>query len=175
MFKHRLQFLLTGVQLFLHDLGQRYILVEQQQGEIHLIDTLADGIQVDCGLGSLHVTLSPRDSSLAADGATVIERLVKVDTHTVLILFQALEVNAHLVDQRLHLLGPCRHVALQRRLSAGSDLWQPCLADVGHSIVGRPSNQVILLDERIVALGSLLTLFKCLCRGRKRHECDNDE
>ena len=175
MLKHRLQFLLSGDQLFLHDLGQRDILVKQQQGEIHLIDTLADGIEVDCGLGSFHVTLSPCDSCLAADGASVIERLVQVDAHTVLVLLQPLEVNAHLVEHRLHLLGPCRHVALQCRLGASSDLRQPCLADVGYGIVGRPGDEVILLDERIVALGSLLTFFQGLCRASKRHECDNDE
>ena len=60
---HRLQLLLAGFEYLLHIIIKLDIIVEQQQGKVHLVHPLADGIEVYRGLGGIHIALLTGDGS----------------------------------------------------------------------------------------------------------------
>ena len=171
-FYHRLQLALVATEQFLQVFVKLYLLVEHQQGEIHLVHPLAHTVERDVVLGCLNLTLFTRNLLLTAYHAAVIHRLTDVYAYPVLILAQSLHIKPQLLINRLHLVRPCRHVTLIRSLRRGSHLRQPCLAYVLHRQRSGLLYQTILPYQRIVALRSLLTLLQCLPlnRQRQRHQ-----
>ena len=109
---HRLQFPLVAGQQLLQVSVQLHLLVNQQQGEVHLVHALANNIYIYLVLYPLYLTLRPCYLLLAADGPSVEHRLLHFDTHTVLVLRQPFHVDTHLLIQCLHLVRERHHVAL---------------------------------------------------------------
>ena len=170
MLDHRGEFLLAGCELLLQVSVEGDLVLEQQQGKVHLVDALAHVVQAHVELSLLHSALLTGYTFLCTDHATVKYSLLHVQPHAVLVLGQAFHVQPHLPHHGLHLVGPRRHSVLISRLSGRRHLRQPPLLDIGNREVGSASDEVMLGDERIVALGSLLALFQGLSAREKRQQ-----
>ena len=109
---HRGELLLAGRELLLQVTVECELVLQQQQGKVHLVDAFAHCIQIHVELSLLHSTLLLCYLALCADNTAVIHRLLHIQAHTVLVFGQALHVNAQLAHHRLHLVGPRRHGAL---------------------------------------------------------------
>ena len=129
------------------------LVIDEQQAEKHLIHPLAHGIERHLVLRGFYLTLPTGNFLLVADGAAIEEGLLDVDTHPVLVFFQSLEMYAHLIEHVLHLRRPSRNIALECSLCRCRDLWQPSFLDVVYCQLGGLSDEVVLSDEGIVALG----------------------
>ena len=77
-----------------------------------------------------------------------------------MVFLDSFQVHPHLLQERLHLLGPGSDAALQGGLCRGCDLRQPAAPDVGHGELGGAAYEVVLPDERVVLLGGLLALLQ---------------
>ena len=161
-FHHRRQLPLTTAQQLLQVAVQLNLVIEQQQGEIHLVHATAHLIDAHLRLRCLHLALLAGDSLPPADGATVENRLAHIHAHPILVFRQAFHVDAHLLIHRPHLVGKRRHIALQRGLCRSRHLWQPSLPDVCHRQLRQLPHEVALPYERIVPLCRLLTLLQRL-------------
>ena len=103
---HRCQLTLVACQQLLKVGIQHQLLAQHQQGEVHLIDAMAYAVEADLRLCCLQLALLAGNRLLAPDGTAVIHRLADVDAYAVLILAQTLHVDAHLLIDGLHLVGP---------------------------------------------------------------------
>ena len=167
--EHRCELLLVGAQQFLQVLVQLDLLVNQQQPEIHVVHALANLIQIHLVLRALHIALPSCNLLLAADDATIEDRLLHIDSYPILVFFQPFHIDAHRLVHLLHLLGKSRHIALQRSLSLSRHLRQPPLLDVRHRQLGRLLNQPVLPYQRVVAFSRLLAFLERLrsCRAKR--------
>ena len=152
--------------MVLQVLVERDLVLQQQQGKIHLVDALAHAVQVDVELSLLHGALLAGNALLGADGSAVKHRLLHIQPHAVLVLGQPFHVQPHLSHQGPHLVGPRCHGILIGSLGASGHLRQPPFLDIGNGEVGGAGDEVMLGNERIVALGGALALFQRLPGGQ---------